>query len=107
MTKRIALFLTLAIASAAAVPALGAGTVTNVKIGDNFFRPRTLSIKRGSRVKWTWTGMNPHNVTVTKGPNKFHSRTQTSGTYSHTFNQKGTWHLICTIHGFAMTVRVR
>lgn len=106
MAKRIALLLVLGVAAAPVVPALGAGKVRSVSVGDFFFKPGALKIKKGTKVKWTWVGMTAHNVTVTSGPNKFHSPTQTSGTYSHTFNQKGTWHLVCTIHGFTMTVKV-
>lgn len=106
MRKRIAVMLVLGIATAPTVPALGAGTTKNVKVGDEFFKPTVLSIKKGTKVKWTWVGSSLHNVTVTSGPTRFHSRDQARGTYSHTFTQKGTWHLICTLHGFTMTIKV-
>jgi plastocyanin len=108
MRKLIVVVLAITLTAAAlAVPALGSGQkVKNVKVGDNFFQPSMVKIKKGTKVKWTWTGMNMHNVTVTSGPSMFHSNTQSTGTYGHTFKHKGTWHLMCTIHGFTMTVKV-
>src|SRR4051794_13717503 len=94
------------IAGAVAIPAFAA--TKTVKIGDNFFKPRTVTVKRGTKVVWKWTGSAPHNVTVTKGPKRFHSRTQTSGHYSATPHRRGTYRIVCTIHaGMAMTLKVR
>lgn len=107
MRKLIVLAVSLAVAAALAVPAVGsAPKPKNVKVGDNFFKPKKLKVKKGTKVVWTWTGTLVHNVTVVSGPSKFHSKDQTSGSYNHTFKGKGTWHLICTIHGFTMTVTV-
>ena len=96
--------------AAIAVPAL-ASTKT-VKIGDNFFvrssNNATVSIKRGSKIVWKWTGTAPHNVTVTSGPKKFHSRTQSSGSFSAIPHTPGTYKIVCTIHpGMKMTLRVK
>src|SRR3954454_9796417 len=74
MKRVLALVLVVAlagVAGAVAIPAFGA--TRTVKIGDNFFKPKSLSIKRGTTVRWTWTGSAPHNVTVTSGPKRFHS----------------------------------
>lgn len=110
MRKLIALILTAAIAAALAAAALGASTVKKVRVGPMFsFSPKTLRVKAGTKVAWNWTGGLSHNVTVTKGPAKFHSRTQASGSYSHVFSKKGTYTLVCTIHaslGMKMTVKV-
>jgi plastocyanin len=49
-------------------------------------------------------------VTVTKGPARFHSRElQSSGSFSHVFTKRGTYHLICTLHPTQMreTIIVR
>jgi plastocyanin len=59
---------------------------------------------------WEWEGSNPHDVTVTKGPVRFHSRTKTSGTYAKKLTRRGTYKIVCTIHrrqGMKMTLRVR
>jgi plastocyanin len=80
-----------------------------VSIGDNFFKPRTVSVKKGTTVKWVWKGKSPHNVTVRSGPTKFTSRTQTKGTFSKKLSKKGTYKIICTIHGAvqSLTIKVR
>jgi plastocyanin len=74
----------------------------NVEVDDNYFveegKPRTVTVKVGDKVVWEWEGRNPHDVTVTKGPVKFHSKTKTSGTYSKTIKKAGTYKIICTIH---------
>ena len=106
MKRLLVLVVVAAVAAAAAIPAFGA--TRTVKIGDNFFSPRTVSVKRGTKVVWRWTGTAPHNVTVTRGPKKFHSRTQTSGTFKAIPHTKGTYKIVCTIHaGMAMTLKVR
>jgi plastocyanin len=91
-----------------AAPSLSAGK--SVVVGDNFFGAKnahpTVTIKKGQAVTWRWTGHNPHNVTVTKGPVKFHSATQSSGSFAHKFTKAGTYNLICTIHGPIMTMKV-
>ena len=90
-----------------AVPAVGSAT-KHVAVCDCLaFKPHKLTIKKGTKVVWTWGGMLPHNVTVISGPQKFHSATMTTGTYSHKFKKKGTYTLVCTIHGFTMTVKVK
>ena len=73
--------------------------------------PPTVTINRGTRVTWVWHSFGiRHNVTVKSGPSKFHSRQlQSSGSYSHLFNKKGTYHLYCTLHPTQMkeTIIVR
>lgn len=98
--------LLLLVALVPALPASGSGTRT-VKVGDDFFSPTRLSVRRRTVVRWRWTGSEPHNVTVTRGPGKFRSRTQTSGSFAHRFTRRGSYTLVCTIHGFSMKIRVR
>jgi plastocyanin len=79
-----------------------------VKVKDNVYVPRSLTIRRGTRVTWTWGGVLRHNVTVRSGPTRFHSRTMARGAFSYTFSEPGTYDLYCTIHRFMkMTVVVR
>ncbi len=92
-------------AAVLAVPAL-AGTA-NVKVGDNYFvragAAPTISVKKGTTVRWVWAGRNPHNVV---GPG-FRSPTKTSGSYARKFSGKGTFRVICTVHAsMKMNVRV-
>lgn len=86
---------------AAAIPALAASK--SVKVGDNYFvrdgGVPTVSVKKGTTVRWKFSGSAPHNVTVTKGPARFKSSVKTSGTYSKKVTTKGTYTIVCTIHG--------
>jgi plastocyanin len=80
-----------------------------VTIGDNFFKPKSVSVSKSSTVKWVWKGKNPHNVTVTSGPVKFSSPTKKKGTFSKKLAKKGTYKIICTVHGArqSLTIKVR
>jgi plastocyanin len=84
-----------------------------VEVDDNYFvregATPTINVRRNDRVVWEWEGSNRHNVTVTRGPVRFRSRTQTSGTYSRTVTRRGTYRIVCTIHrpDMRMTLRVR
>ena len=100
------LALTLLVVAFSSVAAL-ASSPQPVKVKDGSFATKKLTVSKGTKVKWTWTGVLRHNVTVQRGPSKFHSNTQVSGNYSHTFRRRGTWHLYCTIHpNMQMTVVV-
>jgi plastocyanin len=108
------LLVALAIAVLSAVLATQAFAKTrSVKVGDDYFlhrgNPPTITIKKGTRVKWRWVGKDQHNVSVTKGPKKFHSGFQSKGTFSHKFKKAGTYKIICTIHSpdMAMTIKVK
>ncbi len=112
--KLIALFVTVAAAGAVLVaPALAASTA-KVKISDNKFTAKKLTVKPGTKVTWTWSGSHPHNVTavsVPKGAKKFASNTLTGkGTFSQALTKPGTYKLECTIHvasGMTMTITVK
>jgi plastocyanin len=113
MKKVLAATAITTLAAVAAIPAF-AGTKT-VKVGDNYFvrdgkRP-TVTISKGSTLKFVWRGHAPHNVVKKKGPgSRFKSRVMTRGSYSHKFTRGGTYVLYCTIHGLAdmgLTVKVR
>jgi plastocyanin len=110
MRKLLALISITAIAAAIAVPALAAAPVKNVKVGPVFsFGPKSIKIKKGTKVVWKWTGGLPHILAIKSGPVKFHSKKQISGTYTHVFTVKGTYLLICRNHfaqGMKMTIKV-
>jgi len=106
--------LLLALAATAALAASATGAVTRtIKVGDDFFvkdgKAPTVTVKQNTRVRWNWIGDSAHNVTVSKGPVKFKSKTQTSGTYTKVVTRRGTYKIYCTIHGAgdqSMTLRV-
>ena len=105
MKRVVVLAVALAIAAMVAIPALAA--TRTVAVGDSSFTPSKLTVRSGTKVVWKWKSSLPHNVTVTSGPKKFHSKTQSSGSFSATPHTKGTYHIICTIHHFKMTLVVR
>jgi plastocyanin len=95
-----------------AAPVGAVVTLANVS-----FAPATVTVSAGQSVEWEWEdGSVPHNVTFTsyQPPRStlsgtyrstvvirvpgFHSATQTSGTYYHTFSIPGTYKYRCTIH---------
>jgi len=85
----------------------------SIEVDDNYFvhkgAPRTVTVHKGDKVEWEWEGSNPHNVTVTKGPVKFHSKTQSSGSFKKTLKKRGTYKIICTVHApkMRMTLKVK
>ncbi len=116
------LLLSIGIAGLAAVAIAGpasAGTpqardasVKSIKVGDNYFvrpgsRP-TVSVKHGTTLHFVWAGRAPHDVTVTKGPASFRSGSaKVKGTYNKVVSKKGTYTLICTVHGAAMGLTLK
>ncbi len=78
----------------------------DVRIVDNAFSPRSVTISTGSTLVWSNTGALPHTVTARSGA--FDSGlVMPSGTYRRTFNNPGSFEYICTLHpGMAGTVTV-
>jgi plastocyanin len=87
---------------AMAVFAASAPSAERVKVGDNYFvRPSgvpTVTVSKGTKVRWYWTGNGLHNVKVVSGPARFGSSPMTSGSYSKTVRKRGTYTIVCTIH---------
>ena len=103
MRKLLALTVLVA---AAAVPALYAGSATSatrVNVGDNYFvRPSgvpTVTVSKGTKVRWYWAGDGLHNVKVVSGPARFGSSTMSSGSFSKKLRKRGKYTIICTVHG--------
>jgi plastocyanin len=72
-----------------------------VKLGDNFFAPPSLTVKKGTLVRFKWIGENDHNVVKKKGPGKSSASTTTDAPGIHfkkRFKKTGNYKLICTIH---------
>ena len=101
-----------AVASSAALAAPAVAATKTVTVGDNYFvrrgTPPTITVTRGTTVKWIWRGSAPHNVVATRGPVLFRSSVKSSGSYSRRMTRAGTYRIVCTIHsGMRMTLRVR
>jgi plastocyanin len=112
MPKQVPLALALLGLGAAALPAAAAGpearaaATKRVTVGDNFFKKARITIASGDTVKWTWKGDLPHDVTVTKGPRKFNSKTKSSGSYSRKIRKRGTYRYLCSVHPDDMKGRI-
>jgi len=95
--------------SGAAAAAARTAPVKVVEVKSNYFAPARLTVKRNTRVRWTWRGsFINHDVVVRKGPQKFRSPLQSSGTYTRTMRKPGTYRIYCSLHaGMTMTLKVR
>jgi plastocyanin len=69
----------------------------SVNMAGSAFIPQTLRVTVGTTVTWTNNDSITHTVTSNTG--LFESGNMAKGaTFSHTFNQKGTFDYHCTIH---------
>jgi plastocyanin len=101
-----------AVATGAALAfAGGAGAVTatkavhkSVKVSDDVFSPRKLTVPAGSTITWKWSSSNSdtHDVYLSKRPKgvkRFHSDpASTDFSYKRKLAKKGTYTLVCTFH---------
>lgn len=81
------------------------GTTANVVALDNNFLAQALTIEAGTEVVWANNGRNDHDVTpVDAGDAPWGVKAEAfapKATYSHVFDQPGTYQYFCTIHGTA------
>ena len=91
-----------------------AAKTRNVKVGDDFFVRNsgvpTVTVKKGTTVKWNWTGKDQHNVVVQKGPASFQSALKTKGSFKRKMKKKGTYTIVCSLHiadGMKMKLTVK
>ena len=84
-------------ALALVAPSAGAAT-KKITVNDNFFKPTRVKVVVGDKVVWKWKGVVAHNVTVEKGPQKFHSTTKVDGKFSRVIKKPGVYRIVCTIH---------
>jgi plastocyanin len=105
--------LPIALVLALVLAAPAAAATKNVKIGDDYYvrsgNPPTVTVKKGTTVKWNWRGSRQHNVVVQSGPRSFQSALKRSGSYSKKMKRAGTYKIICSIHApdMAMTLKVK
>ena len=98
-----------------AAPALGA-TRKTVRVGDNYFTPQPVSVKRGTTVTWRWPGYenagDVHDVGLVAGPKGVKRFRSEAASTDYSFKRKltvpGTYKLTCSLHHeMRMTVKVR
>ena len=63
-------------------------------VKDDLFEPADVEIATGEAVRWKWEGKNPHNV----AGSGFKSKIQTSGTFTRTFAEAGSFDYRCEVH---------
>ena len=101
MRKLLVASVALILIAVFAVPALAGKTI---RIGDNYFVKSggaTVRVSNHSTVKWVNHGHKTHNVFVLKGPVKFYSPSKIAPgkSFSKKLTKRGTYTIICTIHG--------
>jgi plastocyanin len=85
-----------------ALASVAMAATRSIKVGDDYYvRSRgvpTITVTKGTTVKWNFRGSNPHSVTVSKGPRKFDSGVRNGGTYRKKVTRRGTYTIYCTVH---------
>lgn len=105
MPRRRTLTVAVAVAATAAalLTASAAATTRTVQVGDNYFVHAsgvpTVTVRAGDTVRWKWVGRRPHDLRVASGPVRFASSTKRTGTYSRVINRRGTYTIVCDVHG--------
>ena len=102
------LILAAAVAALAAAPA--AAATRTVRVDDNYFgrsdKVPTVTVNKGTVVKWRWYGTRRHNVVVDRGPRIFRSKKKRTGTFERTMRVRGTYRIICEVHDPYMRMRL-
>lgn len=73
-------------------------TGNNIDISNFAFAPSDLVVKVGDTVTWTNKDIVPHTITSDSGTELASNSLGTGNSYSHTFNQAGTFSYHCSIH---------
>jgi plastocyanin len=109
-------FLAAALAAAAcAFPAAALGAAAKrIQVGDDYYGPTKVTVKKGTTVKWVWLAdnTNSHDVKLVKAPKgvkRFHSASAaTDFTFARKLIKRGTYKILCTLHrDMKMTITVR
>lgn len=80
-------------ASSAPVP------TQTVVLRDSLYKPDNIAIEAGDTVTWVWEdGSVPHDVKSTDDDEKYGSKVQTTGTFTHTFERPGRFSYFCSLH---------
>ena len=113
--KRVMVAGVVALCCAAPATAMSAPKKT-VKVGDNYFSPKSPTVSRGTTVTWMWPGFDEagdvHDVKLKSGPKgvkKFHSEAaSTDYSFKRKLTVAGTYKLVCTLHEeMTQTIKVR
>jgi plastocyanin len=103
------------VVAAIAVPAGSSGQtatssaahVHKVKLGDDYFAPKRLTVPPKAKIVFVWKGKHLHNVKAT-GAARFKTAFKKTGKVSKTLRKKGTVRLLCELHPkMKMSIKVR
>lgn len=76
--------------------------VARVSVKDDVFSPKVARVDVGGKVIWRWKGSNDHNVRFRSAPKGAKRPSGSSlkgiGRFSRTFNKRGTYRYVCTLH---------
>ena len=125
MKRAIARATALTATLALALPATGFAAIPKVGVFDDYYSPTKLEVKKNTKVKFKWDdeNLNPHNVVMKNGPKgvKKSKKPCAKGDvtkcnrsaagsigikFAPTFNKKGKYSFICTIHPTTMNVKI-
>ncbi len=75
-----------------------------IKISDNKFEPAELTIKAGTKVRWEWSGSNPHSVLISGNASE---QKTGSGFFERDFRGGGSsFPYQCGVHGASMAGKI-
>ena len=98
----LALALSAVAGSALAKGGAHAAGSTTITLHDSYFSPKSVSVSKGSTLRFVWAGRLPHNL-VGPGANV---SARVKGSYSVRASRSGSY--LCTIHrGMKVSVKVR
>ena len=79
-----------------------------IEVGDLFFGPPNVAVRRGGLLRWRFMGENLHNVTLANGPRGLSSpNLSREREFRYRFREPGTYRLYCGLHPVSMTSTVR
>jgi plastocyanin len=108
MRKLIGSLVVLAVLAFAGTQAFAAAS-RGVKVGDNFFirhGHHTISVGRGTTLRFRWEGRHSHDVHAVRGPARFQSAVMRNGTFARTLSRSGTYVIRCDLHPRTMRLTV-
>lgn len=98
----------------ATAPTAGAAAIKTVKVADNFYSPKRLTVVKNTTIKWKWSNLNAdsHDVYLNvrpKGAARFQSApAATHFTFQRKLRKVGVYKVLCTFHeGMNMRITVK
>ncbi len=116
MKRAILMVAGAALLSAAPVQAAAKPKGKTIKLGDNYYAPKTVTVARGATVTWKWPSFDQagdvHDVKLKSGPKGAKKFASEAASTDYSFKRKltvpGTYKIVCTLHDtMRMTIKVR